>query len=81
LCLFVELSQGPLKSKYKLVQFHMHWGARSKWGSEHTMDGMTGAGELHFVFANLEKYKSFDEAIASDDGLAVLGVIVKVCTS
>ena len=34
---------------YELQQFHFHWGSSSSEGSEHTIDGTSYAGELHFV--------------------------------
>lgn len=43
---FLELSGGPLGHKYKLEQFHCHWGCTSSKGSEHTVDGMPYAGEV-----------------------------------
>lgn len=44
--LFPELSGGPLSAKYKLEQFHFHWGSCDDQGSEHTIDGQTFAGEV-----------------------------------
>lgn len=41
-----ELSGGPLGHKYKLEQFHCHWGCTSSKGSEHTVDGKPYAGEV-----------------------------------
>ncbi|XP_027851455.2 carbonic anhydrase 2 [Aphis gossypii] len=75
-----ELSGGPLGHKYKLEQFHCHWGCTSSKGSEHTVDGMPYAGELHLVHWNCDKYNSFSEAIAHPDGLAVLGVFLQAGT-
>lgn len=43
---FLELSGGPLGHKYKLEQFHCHWGCTSSKGSEHTVDGIPYAGEV-----------------------------------
>lgn len=43
---FLELSGGPLEHKYKLEQFHCHWGCTSSKGSEHTVDGVPYAGEV-----------------------------------
>lgn len=72
-----ELSGGPLVGKYRLEQFHCHWGATSDQGSEHTVDGLAYAAELHLVHWNTTKYTSFAEAATKDDGLAVLGVFLK----
>lgn len=44
--MFTELIGGPLGSKYKLEQFHCHWGRDSKAGSEHTVDGKAYSGEV-----------------------------------
>lgn len=47
-------------------------------GSEHTVDGQSFSGELHIVHWNSSKYQSFQEAAGHPDGLAVLGVFLKV---
>ncbi|XKL65152.1 hypothetical protein PGB90_005238 [Kerria lacca] len=74
-----ELIGGPLgNSKYRLEQFHCHWGSDSSQGSEHTVDGKPYAGELHLVHWNYYKYSSFKEALENSDGLAVLGVLLEV---
>lgn len=74
-----ELTGGPLGGdKYVLEQFHAHWGASDDKGSEHTVDGQAFAGELHLVHWNQTKYESFAEAARHPDGLAVLGVFIKV---
>lgn len=48
-------------------------------GSEHTVNGVSYSGELHLVHWNQTKYPTFDEAAKHHDGLAVLGVFLKVC--
>uniref|UniRef100_U5END8 Carbonic anhydrase n=1 Tax=Corethrella appendiculata TaxID=1370023 RepID=U5END8_9DIPT len=74
-----ELTGGPLNDDvYILEQFHCHWGCNDNKGSEHTVDGVSYSGELHFVHWNATKYKTFIEAAAQPDGLAVLGVLLKV---
>lgn len=75
-----ELSGGPLKGKYRLEQFHLHWGSQDNKGSEHTIDGKSYAAELHLVHYNASKYKTFAEAVDKPDGLAVLGIMIKVGT-
>lgn len=32
------LKGGPLRDKFRLCQFHFHWGESNAWGSEHTVD-------------------------------------------
>lgn len=72
------LEGGPLgNDKYRLQQFHCHWGKVPEEGSEHTVDGTTFSGEIHLVHWN-EKYGSFDDAVDKEDGLAVLGVFFQV---
>lgn len=74
-----ELSGGPLHDDvFQLEQFHCHWGCSDGKGSEHTVDGTSYSGELHLVHWNTTKYSSFDEAAKHHDGLAVLGVFLKV---
>lgn len=73
------LSGGPLNDNvFQLEQFHCHWGCSDGKGSEHTVDGITYSGELHLVHWNTTKYASFKEAAEHPDGLAVLGVFLKV---
>ncbi|KPP59648.1 carbonic anhydrase-like, partial [Scleropages formosus] len=68
---------GPLSGTYRLRQFHFHWGASDDKGSEHTVGGTKYACELHLVHWNT-KYPSFSDAATKPDGLAVLGVFLKV---
>uniref|UniRef100_F7BGW4 Carbonic anhydrase n=1 Tax=Ornithorhynchus anatinus TaxID=9258 RepID=F7BGW4_ORNAN len=71
------LKGGPLSGTYRLIQFHFHWGSCDDKGSEHTVDGVKYAAELHLVHWNT-KYGKFGEAVKHPDGLAVLGVFLKV---
>lgn len=74
-----QLTGGPLGDEiFVLEQFHSHWGCSDSRGSEHTVDGEAFAGELHLVHWNQTKYASFAEAAGQPDGLAVLGVFLKV---
>lgn len=67
----VVLTGGPLTGDYVFKQFHMHWGLRDGWGSEHTLDGRSFPAELHIVHMN-RKYNSMKEAQENADGLAVV---------
>lgn len=71
------LRGGPVDGTYRLKQFHFHWGSCDGHGSEHTVDGVKYEAELHLVHWNT-KYESFGEAVAHCDGLAVVGVFLKV---
>jgi len=72
------LEGGPLSERYRLEQYHCHWGATPKVGSEHTVNGSSYPAEIHLVHWNCDKYSSFDEAVDKEDGLAVLGIFFKV---
>ncbi|XP_042293720.1 carbonic anhydrase 5A, mitochondrial [Sceloporus undulatus] len=72
------ITGGPLENNYRLKQFHFHWGAINEWGSEHTIDCKVFPAELHLVHWNCCKYESFEEALMEDNGLAVIGVFLKL---
>lgn len=71
------LKGGALEGTYRLKQFHFHWGSCDGHGSEHTVNGHKYEAELHLVHWNT-KYSSFGEAVKHCDGLAVVGVFLKV---
>lgn len=71
------LQGGPIEGTYRLKQFHFHWGASDDRGSEHTVGGTKFPCELHLVHWNT-KYPSFGDAVAQPDGLAVVGVFLKI---
>nr|ACU30150.1 carbonic anhydrase [Trematomus eulepidotus] len=71
------LTGGPISGTYRLKQFHFHWGACDGKGSEHTVNGIKFPCELHLVHWNT-KYPSFGEAASKPDGLAVVGVFLKI---
>uniref|UniRef100_A0A8B9XJB8 Carbonic anhydrase n=1 Tax=Bos mutus grunniens TaxID=30521 RepID=A0A8B9XJB8_BOSMU len=72
------LKGGPLSESYRLRQFHFHWGITDDCGSEHLVDGAKFSAELHLVHWNSAKYTSFADAASQADGLALIGVLVKV---
>ncbi|XP_011374234.2 carbonic anhydrase 2 [Pteropus vampyrus] len=71
------LTGGPLQGTYRLIQIHLHWGSSDGQGSEHTVNQKKYSAELHLVHWNT-KYKDFREAVQHPDGLAVLGVFLKI---
>ncbi|XP_046637017.1 carbonic anhydrase 2-like [Daphnia pulicaria] len=71
------ITGGGLSNRYNFVQFHFHWGNDSSHGSEHRIKSKKYSAELHLVHYNT-KYGSFSEATKYDEGLAVLGVLIKV---
>ncbi|KAM8775498.1 carbonic anhydrase 5A, mitochondrial isoform 1-T1 [Rhynchonycteris naso] len=72
------ISGGPLENHYRLKQFHFHWGAVNEWGSEHTVDDRVYPAELHLVHWNSVKYQNYKEAVMGENGLAVIGVFLKL---
>ncbi|XP_043291718.1 carbonic anhydrase 5A, mitochondrial isoform X3 [Cervus elaphus] len=72
------ISGGPLENHYRLRQFHFHWGAVNEWGSEHTVDDRVYPAELHLVHWNAVKYQNYTDAVMGVDGLAVVGVFLKL---
>ncbi|GFV05088.1 carbonic anhydrase 1 [Trichonephila clavipes] len=72
-----DLSGGPLSDSYELVQFHSHWGNDPSCGSEHTIDGKSFAGELHFVHWNRGKFATCTDAVPSPTGLTVIAVFLE----
>ncbi|KAK1174086.1 carbonic anhydrase-like [Acipenser oxyrinchus oxyrinchus] len=72
------LKGGPISGTYRLRQFHFHWGSSDEHGSEHTVQGVKYPAELHLVHWNSGKYQSFGESVAQPDGLAVVGVFLKI---
>nr|XP_055058039.1 carbonic anhydrase [Misgurnus anguillicaudatus] len=71
------LTGGPITGTYRLRQFHFHWGSSDDKGSEHTIAGARFPCELHLVHWNT-KYPNFAEAASQPDGLAVVGVFLKI---
>lgn len=41
------LKGGPLQDRFRLCQFHFHWGESNAWGSEHTVDRKLFPAEVH----------------------------------
>ncbi|EHB16656.1 Carbonic anhydrase 6, partial [Heterocephalus glaber] len=66
-------------TEYLAVQMHYHWGGASSEvsGSEHTVDGIRRAMEIHVVHYNA-KYESYDVAKDAPGGLAVLAAFVEI---
>ncbi|KAM9117752.1 carbonic anhydrase 4 [Pangshura tecta] len=75
-----KIGGGGLQNKYNAIEFHFHWGTKlSKGvspGSEHSIDGERYAMELHIVHRK-EGFSTTEEAVADQEGLAVLGFFIK----
>ncbi|KFQ91520.1 Carbonic anhydrase 4, partial [Nipponia nippon] len=86
-CFKVTLSTSPkiggggLGRKYKVIEFHLHWGVQGVQqylpGSEHSIDGEKQAMELHIVHIR-EDVSDITEAKKHTDGVAVLAFFIKI---
>lgn len=74
-----HVSGGNLGGEFAFAQFHLHWGKKNNRGSEHTINGKTFPAELHLVHFNT-KYDTIGDAVAQEDGLAVLGIMLKIAS-
>lgn len=63
---------GRSKDEYELQGLHFHWGDKNNRGSEHQIDDMRYAMEMHIIHRN-RKYTTMSEALDHADGLCVLG--------
>nr|AAX16122.1 carbonic anhydrase precursor [Tridacna gigas] len=68
----IYIHKGDLVGRFKVAQFHFHWGRNNNEGSEHTHNGRKYPLELHIVHYN-ESYGSLAKAAGMFDGLAVVG--------
>uniref|UniRef100_A0A663N1D9 Carbonic anhydrase n=1 Tax=Athene cunicularia TaxID=194338 RepID=A0A663N1D9_ATHCN len=71
------LRGGPLPGVYRLRQLHFHWGSSDDHGSEHVVNGVRYAGELHLLHWN-PKYSNYLDAVRRADGIAVLAIFLQV---
>ncbi|XP_032592648.1 putative carbonic anhydrase 3 isoform X3 [Drosophila grimshawi] len=66
-----------LKSIYKAVQLHFHWGSPEKKGSEHSINCTRYDAELHIIHQNIA-YALKENALCSWDGFVVLAIMVNI---
>ncbi|NXS67179.1 CAH3 anhydrase, partial [Pandion haliaetus] len=71
------LRGGPLPGVYRLRQLLFHWGSSDDHGSEHVVNGVRYAGELHLLHWN-PKYSNYLDAVRRTDGIAVLAIFLQV---
>ncbi|XP_071561953.1 carbonic anhydrase 1 [Temnothorax nylanderi] len=72
------LSGGPLEDNiYVFEQLHFHWGQNDYEGSEDLINNHSFPMEMHAVFYK-EDYKSMDEALKHEDGLAILAYLYEL---
>ncbi|XP_076315781.1 carbonic anhydrase-like [Tachypleus tridentatus] len=64
-------------AEYVSDRFHFHWGKVDTRGSEHTVEQTAYPLELHLVHYN-SKYCHLKEALAHEDGIAVVRMLFKL---
>ncbi|XP_062993913.1 carbonic anhydrase 4-like [Elgaria multicarinata webbii] len=69
------ISSPGLPATYGLKSFHFHWGTYRQRGSEHAINGMRYAMELHIV--HTKNNMTMDEAKMDPEGIAVLAFFIK----
>uniref|UniRef100_A0A915B4L5 Carbonic anhydrase n=1 Tax=Parascaris univalens TaxID=6257 RepID=A0A915B4L5_PARUN len=70
------ISGGGLNGSYKLQQFHFHWDKISNTGSEHAINKLHYALEVHFV--HIREDLTFEEAQNTPNGIAVLAIFFAI---
>ncbi|GFR77362.1 carbonic anhydrase [Elysia marginata] len=76
----MSISAGGFSDTYNVAQFHFHWGASSRVGSEHTINDKEYPMELHIVHYG-QKHGALSQAAARPNGLAVLGFMFEISES
>lgn len=71
------IAGGFLKGQYVAEGVHFHWGSSNSRGSEHLIHNKRYHGEMHIVHRN-RKYPNINEALKYSDGVAVLGILLKI---
>lgn len=84
LCVDITNSQsyitgGPCREySYVLEEFHLHWGETDSAGSEHFVNGLSTAAEIHAVHWNEDLYSCYEDAAKSNEGIVILAVFLKL---
>ncbi|CAD5233855.1 unnamed protein product [Bursaphelenchus xylophilus] len=71
---------GNLNTAYNLVNIHFHWGQNTSHGSEHSVNGLNYAAEMHFVFSKTGKTPERNDTRRTTTDLHVLSILLKVNT-
>jgi len=67
--------QASSSNMFTFEQFHFHWPAKTNSGSEHAINGVRMAAEIHLVHFN-SKYGNLSEAANYNDGLLVIAIFL-----
>ncbi|CAB3401017.1 unnamed protein product [Caenorhabditis bovis] len=67
------LEGGALLHRYKLSQFHLHWGQNDYVGSEHAIESRYFPGELHLV--HIREDLTLEEALSIPNSIAAVSVL------
>ncbi|XP_062125628.1 carbonic anhydrase 2 [Drosophila sulfurigaster albostrigata] len=71
------ITGGLLKGKYVAEGVHFHWGTPTTRGAEHIINKRRFDIEMHIVHRNAD-YHNISEALNYPDGIAVLGIMLKI---
>lgn len=71
------ITGGLLKGQYVAEGVHFHWGSPNTRGAEHLINNKRYDIEMHIVHRNI-RYNDVSEALNHPDGIAVLGVMLKI---
>lgn len=62
---------------YTFEELHFHWGDDERFGSEHRVDNKAFAMEMHCLHQRSDI--SFEKAVITPNGLAVVAYFFEVC--
>ncbi|KAH8272635.1 hypothetical protein KR044_002497, partial [Drosophila immigrans] len=71
------ITGGLLKGQYIAEGVHFHWGSPTSRGAEHLINNRRFDIEMHIVHRNT-RYNDISEALNYPDGVAVLGIMLKI---
>ncbi|KAM8703951.1 hypothetical protein ACLKA7_008558 [Drosophila subpalustris] len=71
------ITGGLLKGQYVAEGVHFHWGSPNSRGAEHLINKKRYDIEMHIVHRNT-RYNDVSEALNHPDGIAVLGIMMKI---
>ncbi|KAJ7371417.1 nickel cation binding [Desmophyllum pertusum] len=69
---------GPLTDKYQLAVIRFHWGHDDSSGSEHSINEQNYPLEVQLIHWNKGLYKHIGEAMAGENGLCIIGLLLQV---
>ncbi|XP_074598290.1 carbonic anhydrase-related protein 10-like [Brevipalpus obovatus] len=71
------ITSGPLSYQYSINHIVFHYGREPDRGSEHTINGISFAGEIQLYFYNSQLYHNWSQAAQESNGLAAIAVLIQ----